>query len=556
MHQASELLFILFILSAALLAATIFHKLKQPTLIGFIVGGIFIGPGVLALVPYSKVEILTEIGVGLLMFTIGLELSVQKLLRVRTVAILGGCIQTACIVMVVWLLGKSWGWSNAQSLTVGCIVALSSTAVVLRLLTDRGEIGSSHGNIITGTLLFQDIVAIPILMIIPLLASQKTMSWEFLLPLLLKLLVYAFLLYVVARFFVSKFLRVIAQTNSKELFSIAVLCICLGVAATAELSGLNLALGAFLAGLIISEGDFKNQAKSEILPLKDTFSAIFFASLGMLLNPSVFLDHWFLLIVAVLLVIGLKATVTFVVVFFFRYPVKTALMVAFGISQIGEFSFLILVTAFQSNIIDSNLYQLLLATALMSIVATPYLLKSAPWLARKIEFLEKLQYFSKEIAVKEKKKTDHVIVCGYGPTGVIVAKELQSTGVEVVFIDLNYSVIKSLKAKNHWAVYGDCSSQKVLDAAHIEGAVLLVLTIPDPISMQNSVLKVREAYPDLPILVRVKYESDKKKLTALGASEVVWEEYEAGHELTKRALSRLKLGEDAVRVHDTALLSE
>ena len=343
MHY-SPLLSILYILVAALGMATLLHKLKQPTIIGYLLGGFLVGPYLFGLVPAEDLTLLSEIGVGLLMFTIGLELSLKKLMHVKFVAIIGGSLQLLLICLLTFGLASVIApqWNVTQTLLVGFTLSLSSTAVVLRILSDRGEVGSTHGNISTGILLYQDILVIPMLALIPVIAQGKSFAYGNVLALIFQFLIFIILLFASTRYIVPKFLRFIVQMHSKELFSISVLCICLAIAGITHSFGLSLALGMFLAGLILADSDFNNQAASEILPLRDSFGAIFFASIGMQLNPMFITQSWAPLLGLLAFIFIAKFLSSFAVIFLFRYPVKTSTFTALSLTQIGEFSFLIL----------------------------------------------------------------------------------------------------------------------------------------------------------------------------------------------------------------------
>jgi CPA2 family monovalent cation:H+ antiporter-2 len=560
MHAGSALSSILYVLIAALISAAVLARLRQPNLIGYLIGGLLIGPHGLGLVPYENVELLAEVGIGLLMFTIGVELSIPALLRVRNISIFGGSLIVIITTAICYLLAPAFRWGVSESIVWGLTLGLSSTVVVLKLLAERGEVGSTHGNISTGILLFQDAVSIPILVFIPLMAAPGAAgaaSSEVGLV-LLRLFVFLLLIYFIGRFLVPRLLRFVANTHSKELFSISVLCLTLGIAAMSAKAGLSLALGAFLAGLIVSESDFGNQAASEVLPLKDAFSAVFFVSVGMLLDFGYFLEKWPTFTFGLAAIVVLKFFVVLFTCFLFRYQSKISVFVALSLAQIGEFGFLILLAAKKNNLIGDGSYQRILGISILSIISTPYLLKLYPkvkrlfafvnhtsWIGRPNSFAHSNFYEEKgaEPASGETKLKDHVIVCGYGPTGSIVAKKLQSMGLQVVVVDLNYKVIQGLKASKQYAVYGDSSSMIVLEAAGLLHASLLVVTIPDPFAMQALVKKVKAERPNLTIVMRVKYMSDRDKLLSLGADDIVWEEYEAGQELTRRALDRLNIQE-------------
>jgi monovalent cation:H+ antiporter-2, CPA2 family len=553
-HQGSPLLSILYVFAAALASATVLARLRQPNIIGYLIGGMVIGPSGLKLVPYENVELLAEIGIGLLMFTIGVELSVSQLLRVRNIAIFGGSGILGATTLICLALSGIFKWSASEAVVWGLVIGLSSTVVVLKLLADRGEVGSLQGNVSTGILLFQDLISIPVLVMLPLLALNGGEAGNHggeVLLVLGRLGALLAALFFLGRFLVPQMLRFVALTHNKELFSLSVLSITLAIAAITGKAGLSLALGAFLAGLIVSESDFGHQAATEVLPLKDSFSAIFFVSVGMLLNFSYFLEKWNIFTLGLAAVVIVKFFIVLAICFVFRYQNKISVYVALSLAQVSEFGFLILVAAKKFQIMPDESYQRLLGISILSIIATPYLLKLYPRAKKTFAFMNKSRW-----VVRDSDKVDpgahldagnasllekHVILCGYGPTGAIVAKRLQKIGLPVVIVDLNYKQVQALKAQKQHAVYGDSASTIVLEAAGLQNAALLVVTIPDPQAMRALVRKVKRERPDLPIVLRVRYMSDRDSLVALGANEVVWEEQEAGEEVAKRALRMLEI---------------
>lgn len=551
MHASSPLLSVLYVFAAALVSATILAKLKQPTLIGYLIAGMLIGPHALQLVPYENVELLAEIGIGLLLFTIGVELSIAQLLRVKGVAVIGGSLIVLITTGACLALAPFFRWAPAEAIVWGIVTGLSSTVVVLKLLAERGEVGSTYGNVSTGILLFQDVISIPVLVMLPILANLGTGKGNLSeIPMLFgRLGLFLLAIFLLGRFLIPRFLRFIANTHSKELFSLSVLSVTLGIGALTHQAGLSLALGAFLAGLLVSESDFGNQAASEVLPLKDSFSAIFFVSVGMLLDFSYFLNKWPVFTLGLAVIMVAKFFIIVFVCFLFRYPSKISVFVALALSQIGEFGFLILLSAKKHALISEGSYQRMLGISILSIVATPYVLKLYPKVKKKFAFMNRIDWIAREVKRPQKQAraasahdlNDHVIICGYGPAGSIVAKKLQERGLAVVVVDLNYKAIQQLKAAKQLAVYGDSSSMIVLEAAGIHQASLLVVTIPDPQAMQSLIKKVKKEMPDLPVVMRVKYMSDRDKLASLGADEIVWEEFESGQELAERALSRLNI---------------
>ena len=515
-------------------------------MIGFLIGGILIGPNMLGIVPYGNVELLSEIGVGLIMFMIGLELSIHKLLRVKLISILGGSIQFIATILITFLVTSMLNLSAIESLIVGCAVALSSTTVVLSLLSKKGELASTHGNISTGILLYQDIIAVPIIAIIPILSYGIDINLNFIFSVFGRTLMYVAIIFISAKIIVPKILHLVVQANNKELFSICIFSICACIATIASHMGLSLALGAFLAGLIVSESDFSNQASSEILPLKESFGAIFFAGIGMIFNPEVFSTHTMEIIIGAFLIIPIKVIILLLICLGFRYQIKTSLKVALNLAQVGEFSLLLLMTAFKSNLISESIYQILIADSMLTIILSPYLVKISPYLSTKLEFLEKWKCFSRDkkqtTEIIENKISNHIIICGYGPTSAMVVEKLNKAEIKTLIIDLNYKTIKKLKKEGYNCIYGDTSSDHILKAANIEDSLLVVATIPDPNALKLVIKKIKTRHPTIPIVARVKYKSQKNELLKLGANQVIWEEWEAGASMTKKIARQLKLG--------------
>lgn len=551
MHLDSPLVSVLYVFVAGLASAVVLARLKQPTIIGYLIGGMLIGPHGFHLVPYENVELLAEIGIGLLMFTIGAELSISQLMRVRNVAVFGGTLIVVITTLICLGLASLFKWQSSEAVVWGLTIGLSSTVVVLKLLSERGEVGSPHGNVATGILLFQDLISIPILVLLPLLAMGSEVSpaerFTNISKVMMRLGLFLSVIYVVGSVIVPRLLRFVAKSHNKELFSLSVLSITLAIAAITGQAGLSLALGAFLAGLIVADSDFGHQAATEVLPLKDSFSAVFFVSVGMLLNFSYFLQKGAIFSGGLLLVVVMKFLIILSICFLFRYPNKISVFVALALAQVSEFGFLLLVAAKKIHLIPDESYQRLLGISILSIIITPYLLKLTPFVKKAFAFMNKSKWIVRETehipdTGEEAAMEKHVILCGYGPTGAIVAQQLLSSGVQVVVVDLNYKQIQSLRASKQNAVYGDSSSTIVLEGAGLSRASLLVATIPDPQALRALVRKVKRLHPELTILARVHFQSDRDRLLELGADHVVWEEQEAGEALSQQAFKRLGIG--------------
>lgn len=532
----------------ALIGGTIALRLHQPPLIGYLVGGIAIGPYGLGLIGETgQVQTLAEIGVVLLMFALGVEFSLENLKPVRKIAVLGGSLQIIILTFSISAIALPLGWPLATSTYLGCIFALSSTMIVLKTLMDRGELDSLQGKIMIGVLMVQDLSVVPMMVILPTLVAP---GQDALLTLALAILKAVGLLLIMLQFgsrFVPWFMAKVAAMQSRELFLLAIISLSLGAAFVTFLFGLSLAVGAFIAGLTLSESEFNLEILADIVPLRDTFSTLFFASIGMLLDPRFVLTN-FGAVIAVVIIIALgKFLTSAFITRGFGYPPKVSLIVGLGLIQIGEFSFVLARQGVDLGAIPEYLYSLILAAAIVTILFTPLAFKIADPAYALLTSNETFRTFiegqtAERVYEKPERLANHVVICGYGRVSRSLVQILERRRVPHLVIEINPHLIADLRAKGTPCIFGDASNRFVLEHAELRRARVLVVAIPDPIGVERIIRYAREIHPPLDIVARATLGASLEFLRGLGATEVVEPEFEAGLEVLRHTLSRLGLG--------------
>jgi CPA2 family monovalent cation:H+ antiporter-2 len=545
-------------LGASALGGYVAHRLKQPALLGYLVTGLVIGPYGLGLqTDVEQIQALAEVGIAFLLFTLGVEFSLGELQRVRAIALLGSFLQiglTTLLVCGVSLLSGS-ATSLLQGVFLGLVLSLSSTAVVLKTLTDRGETSTIHGQVMLALLIAQDLALGLMMAILPVLNQPDALGPALALA-TLKILLFLGGALVLGRWVVPRLMQQIAATESNELFLLTVVAFCLGVAWVTSQLGLSIAMGAFVAGLMISDIDYADQALGKILPLRDTFACLFFASIGMLIDPSLLwsnLDH--ILELVTLIMVG-KALVILPIVLGFGYSLKTALKTSFGLNQIGEFSFVLALVGLEMDLITPQRYSLLLGTIAISLMLTPLWINLAPRVLDGLHHLPLLKNYIKStqepqlLSVPEN-ITDHVIVAGYGRVGEVLVNILLSRGYPVLVVENSETAVQRLRNRHAPLVqipfiYGDADSELVLEKTHLENAKALAITLPDPTSTRLLLQRALGKAPHLDIIARSQSNEEIDVLTQLGAREVVQPEFEAALELGSHLLHTL--GEKTLEV--------
>jgi len=542
---------ILIILGPTIFVLFICHRLRVPTVVGFLLTGIIVGPYGIGLIgAIHEVEIFAEIGVVLLLFTIGIEFSLERLLQIRKSVLLGGSLQVFLTFWATFLISKQFGRAFGESVFIGFLVSLSSTAIVLKLLQERAEIDSPHGNTTLGILIFQDIIVVPMILITPLLTGATGHISESLLVLLAKGICIILFVIVSAKWIVPYILYQIARTRNHEIFLLSVVVMCFGVAWMTSWAGLSLALGAFLAGLIISESEYSHEALGNILPFRDVFTCFFFISIGMLLDVGFLFQRPVLIALSVLCVLVLKSIIAGSVAITLGFPLRTGILVGLALGQIGEFSFILSRAGVEHGLLAGNIYQVFLAVSILSMAATPFIMTLAPRLADvalRLPFPKKL--ISGLAPVNKKgvsERKDHLIVIGFGVTGRHLAQAARMMGITYVIVEMNPETVRAEKSKGEPIYYGDATQKAILQHASIQNARIAVVAINDPTATRRITEIVRRLSPKVHLIVRSRFLQEMMPLHELGADEVIPEEFETAVEIFTRVLAKYLIPKDEI----------
>lgn len=538
---------LLLVFALAIAVLLICHQLRVAATVGFLVTGVLVGPQGLGLIGSGKeVELLTEIGVVLLLFTIGLEFSLGGLLRIKRYVLLGGALQVTLTVVASFLILRSLGLPANQAVFMGFLLSLSSTAIVLRILQERAEVDSPHGQISLAVLIFQDIVVIPMMIVTPYLAGVGEETQGSFVGLILKGVGLVGFAFVAAKWLVPAVLYQIARTRSRELFSLTVLVICFAVAFLTHSLGLSLALGAFLAGLIISETEFTWETLGSIIPFRHVFTSLFFVSIGMLLDVEFLMEKPGTVALVALSVMLLKLILTSLTVSLLGFPLRTSVICGLSLCQVGEFSFVLFLTGADMDLLEKELYQLFLDVSVLTMAATPFAIALAPkvadWVA-KLPFPSKLKRgFTKAISAGKRKRhrilRDHLIIVGFGLNGKNVARVAKVAGIPYLVIEMNPQTVRVESAKGEPITYGDASQEAVLEEVGVKKARVVVVVISDPLATRKIAAAVRKQNPNVFLIVRTRFVTEMESLYALGANQVIPEEFETSIEIFSRVLAR------------------
>ncbi|UCF84106.1 MAG: cation:proton antiporter [Desulfobacteraceae bacterium] len=540
---------IIFGLSIAILF--ICHRLRVPTIVGFLLTGIVAGPYGLGLIKaVHEVEILAEVGVVVLLFTIGIEFSLNRLLQIKKSVLMGGSIQVLLTLLFTFLIARQLGQPIGESIFIGFLISLSSTAIVLKLLQERAEVDSPHGRTTLGILIFQDIIIVPMILVTPLLAGATGGSGESVLVLVAKGIGIIGLVIVSAKWIVPKVLYQIARTRSQELFLLSVIVICLAVAWVTSSAGLSLALGAFLAGLIISESEYSHHALGNILPFRDVFTSFFFVSIGMLLDVGFLFKQPGTIALITLGVLVLKSIIASIATVLLGFPLRTSILVGLALGQVGEFSFILSKTGVEHGLLAGNIYQMFLAFSVLTMAATPFIIALAPRLADSILLLplpkRLLSGFYPVSEIKALGKKDHLIIVGFGVNGRNVARAACLAGIPYAIIEMNPETVRREQARGEPIYYGDSTQEVVLEHANIKEARIVVVAINDPAATRRITEIIRRFNPKVRLIVRTRYLQEVKPLYELGADEVIPEEFETSVEIFTRVLAKYFIPRDEI----------
>ena len=526
---------LLIIFAVAVPIGVFFRKIGLPTMIGFLVTGALIGPFGLGLIhEKAQIDILAEIGVTLLLFSVGLEFSFENLGELKKQGIWGGLLQISGTILAGALIGWLLGWGLYRSLYFGCLLSLSSTAIVISSLFERKLLFSLPGRLSTTILILQDLALIP--MIVLLTAAWQNVGAE-----LGKAAVFFLSVWLFSRFLFSPILLQVSRAKSRELFVITVILTALGMSWISYQLGLSFALGAFIGGVMIGTTTYKYQALAEISPLRYSFNSLFFVSIGMLLNFHFIRENYGLILLLILLIPMLKGFIAAASVYCVRIPLRLAIIVGIFLGQIGEFSFLLAYIGVKTGVIAPFLYDLIVTSAVMAMLLTPLMIQNAHGIS---DWLLKIPLFKilvkkKPLEILEKETAemkDHVIICGYGPAGKTLGKMLAEKNIPYVVLELNPETVFRLKRKERRVYFGDGTSEEILCRSNIESAKVLAIAVPDTLSTVSIIYHARKLNPKIRIISRSKSFHDVPKQKAAGAHIVVAEDVEGGIEMGRLCL--------------------
>uniref|UniRef100_UPI004049E24B cation:proton antiporter domain-containing protein n=1 Tax=Fulvivirga sp. TaxID=1931237 RepID=UPI004049E24B len=546
---------IVIILGLSVVVILIFQKLNLPTILGFLITGIMAGPHGLSLVKAShEVEILSEIGIILLLFIIGLEFSLKSLAAIKKAVFLGGAFQVLLTIVVAGLLSVYIGYDITKAVFIGFLFSLSSTAIVLNILQSRGDINSPHGKTTLAILIFQDIIVVPMMLLAPIMAGKSDNVLLTLASLVLKTLLVVGLVIIAARYIFPRLLFEVAKTRSRELFILTIVVSCFAVAWLTSSIGLSLPLGAFIAGLIISESDYSHQATSQIMPFREIFTSFFFVSIGMLLDITFFLQNAGVIIGFTVVVFILKGLIGSVAAAILKYPPRVSILVGLALFQVGEFAFILSKVGIENGLLDAVTNQYFLSISILSMALTPLVFMFSGRIVKLLsntqlsKNLAKFNYWNEQVDEQENVKSlkDHLIIIGFGVNGKNVAKAAKSTGIPYVIIEMNAETVHAEKANGEPIIFGDASNPFILEQVKVWSARVAVIAISDGATTKKVVSSIREICRTVFIIVRTRYISEISTNLNLGADEVISEEFETSIEIFTRVLYKYLIPDDQI----------
>ncbi|MDF2457250.1 MAG: potassium transporter KefB [Cytophagaceae bacterium] len=566
---------IVILFGLSVVVTLLFQKIKLPTLLGYLMTGIISGPYGLSLIKGTEeVDHMAEIGVIFLLFLIGIEFSLKQLISIKRAVFVGGTIQALSTIFITaigyYFLCGDWN----KSIFIGFLFSLSSTAIVLKILSDKGEMHSPHARLILAILIFQDLLVVPMVLLTPLLAGAEDVAplvlktplfagtddtlLRLMIELAVKLLFVLLLVYTGARYIVPKLLFEVAKTRSQDLFILTTILICFSVALLCHSIGLSLALGAFLAGLIISESEYSHQATGNILPFREIFTSFFFVSIGMLLDLSFLTEHLLWILGLTLLVVLVKTFTASLASIALNYPPRTSFKTGLALFQVGEFAFILSKSGIKYGLLDETTNQYFLSISILSMALTPVLMNYSEKISkytyklfiphqikRRLHSQNTKKILSHQVVEKLK---NHLIIIGYGVNGQNLSKACQFAGIPYIIIELNAETVKEELKKGEPIVYGDAMQANILEHARIAAARSVVIAISDLKAAENVISSIRRINKSIYIIVRTRSVKDVAVFMKLGASEVIPEEFETSVEIFTRVLNKFLIPKDQIEV--------
>jgi CPA2 family monovalent cation:H+ antiporter-2 len=546
---------LLLIYTVSIAVVFLFHQFRLPSIAGFLVAGALIGPhGFNLISDIGTVQVLAEIGIVLLLFTIGIEFSLVQLASLKRLLLVAAPIQVGGVIVLVWLGGIIVGVPGPQAVFWGFLLSLSSTAIVLKALAASGDSDAPHGRATIGILIFQDLAVVPMILLAPILASPSEDALSAILLPVGKSVVLVTCIVAAAWYAAPMVLEYIVRSRSRELFLLTIIVICLGIAWLTSMSGLSLALGAFIAGLVISESEYSHQAIAEVLPFRDSFNSLFFISIGILMDWRIVLQYPGVVTGLLLAVLLLKFVCGAGAVLAASIPPRAAVMTGVALAQVGEFSFVLAQVGQEHGLVSGAPYQIFLAVSVSSMIVTPFLMQVSPLLARQAEAIQRLRHWLPghttahvlETEGRHLRIKDHVIIVGYGLNGRNLARVLGETEVPYIALDLDGDTVRREAQHGLPLYYGDATNPHVLRQMKIDDARVLVIAISDPFMARRTVQVARSLNPKIHIVVRTRYLRELEELHQLGADDVVPEEFETSIEIFALVLRTYNMPQDFV----------
>jgi CPA2 family monovalent cation:H+ antiporter-2 len=536
------LLDLLILFGFATLIAVILRRARQSAIVAYLLTGILVGPSGLHLITnHAAIETMAEIGVALLLFTIGMEFSLSKIAAMRKLVLGAGGRQVLLTIATVLGLAFVAGYPWRQGIYWGFLVATSSTAIVLKLLLEREELETIHGRAIVGVLLFQDLCVVPMMAILPALTAPSgeialTVAYA-----LAKVIGAGALILFAARYFFPLLWSRIVEVRTQEIFLLAAIFFSLGTAWASASLGLSLALGAFIAGLALSESSYAHQIHADILPFRDSFNSLFFISVGMLLDLRFVRSHWAVVLGIAALIFGLKALMGASAVLSMGFAARKSLLVGLSLAQVGEFSFILLHQGQRLNLVPAGEYQIFLAAAIITMILTPTIIQLSPRIATHMPEMRRLRRFfpepgELELEARAAPLRDHVIICGYGLNGRMLSQALRRKGVSYLALELDPAIVSRAAAKGESIFFGDSTKADILEKAGVRRARVLVFAISDPFAVPRAVATARALNPALITIVRTGRVEHTSALEGAGASQVIAAELSAANEVIEQVL--------------------
>lgn len=528
---------IIFLLS--IIVTLICNRLKLPVTVGFLLTGVLCGPSLLGVVSDREaIDSVAEIGVAMLLFTIGMELSGDALNRLKKPVFLGGSLQIGLTVLAIsglaLLMGRSW----QTGVLWGCLVALSSSAIVLRILQEKGTTSTPAGRLSLAILVFQDIMVAPMLLAVPILAGTLDLSIEKALVSLLWVVLALGSVLLFAYFGLNRLMEAVMRTRTREILLLTTLGLCLGMALLTSALGLSLSLGAFLAGLFLARSQYSMSVISGILPYRDVFMSLFFISVGMMLDLSFFIQHFMAIILGTAFFITLKSILTLPAVLVQGYPLRTAIITALSLAQVGEFAFVLAASGMGAGLFNMEAYQNFLAISVLTMMLTPALIAVAPkladWCCDRLKFSQSPGISASEAS---RELSNHLIVIGFGISGMHLAHVARDSGIPYTVLEMNPETVQRYRTEEPIS-QGDATQPVVLEHLGIANAKVLAIIISDPAAVRSITIEARRMNPNVYIVARTRFITEVSELIKLGANDVIAEEFETSIEVFSRVLTQ------------------